>query len=214
MNCPLCPNIIDSSIEGRINYKLWHCPNCDLVFKDPELRPAPADEKSRYKYHNNNSDNKGYIDNLNLAVKPAIKLFEPGMGGLDYGCGPEPVLSGLVEKEGFECFNYDPIFFPEFPDERMDFIFATETFEHFFEPQRDIKLITALLRPGGILTVMTERWNNLDQLADWWYLRDITHVSFFHKKTFDYICSKFGYSVLYDDSKVIILEKDVVTDRC
>jgi SAM-dependent methyltransferase len=111
------------------------------------------------------------------------------MEGLDFGCGPNPVLPDILKSAGYGCLNYDPIFFLDFPDERVDFIFATETFEHFFNPLREMKFITALLRPGGILTVMTQRWKSPDQFADWWYVRDITHVSFFHKKTFDYICS-------------------------
>jgi hypothetical protein len=79
---------------------------------------------------------------------------------------------------------------------------------------REMKLITALLRPGGILTVMTHRWTNLDQVADWWYLRDKTHVVFFHRKTFDYICSQFGFAILFDDGdKVMVMEKEVVVDR-
>lgn len=214
MFCPLCLASVDSTITGPLDLKLWHCHNCELVFKDPKHRPSQSEEEQRYLKHQNDKSDKDYIEFLKHAINPALEFFEPEAEGLDFGCGPNPVLSSIVKEVGYECSNYDPIFFPDFPDERMDFLFATESFEHFFNPIRDIKLITAILRPGGILTVMTNRWKELDQLTDWWYIRDKTHVAFYHRKTFDYICAQFGYSILFDDGdKVIILEKGVVFER-
>lgn len=211
--CPLCLGFVERSLLGPLNYQLWHCNNCELVFKDEKHWPSQQAEKERYLEHNN-EETQGYIDFLKQALSPALQFFEPGMEGLDFGCGPNPVLSKMIQEAGFECFNYDPIFFPEFPDERMDFIFATESFEHFFNPYQELKLITALLRPGGLLTIMTHRWKEKEKLSDWWYLRDKTHVTFYHRKTFDYICSEFGYSVLFDDGeKVLVLEKDVVREK-
>src|SRR5690606_19185702 len=101
--------------------------------------------------------------------------------------------------------------FPELPDERQDFIFATECVEHFFNPHQELKLLTALLRPAGTLTVMTDLWGENTDLETWWYIRDSTHVSFYHAKTFDYICSKYGYDIAYSDNqKVMVLRKRVV----
>jgi len=214
MLCPLCSHTANNPFNSPLEVKLWHCSNCELVFKDPESRPSLGEEEARYLEHNNDGGEKGYVDFLKLAINPAMEFFEPRMDGMDYGCGPNPVLSTIIKAAGHDCFNYDPIFFPELPDERMDYIFATESFEHFFNPLREMKLITALLRPGGILTVMTHRWKELDQVADWWYLRDKTHVAFFHKKTFDYICHQFGFAILFDDGeKVMVMEKEVVVDR-
>lgn len=210
--CPLCSHIVNSNFTGGVNTKLWHCNNCELIFKDPSERPSYDNEEQRYREHNNNDQNKGYVDFLKQAVNPALSFLAPEMTGLDFGCGPNPVLSTIVKQSGYDCLNYDPFFFPDLPDERMDFIFATESFEHFFYPCREIKMITALLHPSGILTVMTHRWKELDNIASWWYVRDKTHVSFYHRKTFDYICSKYGYNILYDDGeKVLVMEKVVVT---
>ncbi|GAO29350.1 putative methyltransferase associated with DUF414 [Geofilum rubicundum JCM 15548] len=140
-----------------------------------------------------------------------MPFLEPDMEGMDFGCGPNPVLARMLEKNDCACSYYDPFFFPELPDERQDFIFATECFEHFFDPNQELKLLTALLRPDGTLTIMTNFWDETMDVANWWYLKDSTHVSFFHTKTFEYICTRYGYDLAYSDNqKVIILRKKVV----
>ncbi|HKL71418.1 MAG TPA: methyltransferase domain-containing protein, partial [Marinilabiliaceae bacterium] len=125
-----------------------------------------------------------------------------------------PVLPSIIEKDGFICELYDPYFFPELPDERKDFIFATECFEHFFEPAKEMQLITSLLIPQGVLSIMTQRWDEETAFSTWWYAQDKTHVLFFHNDTFKYICRQFNFSVLHDDGeKVIVLQKNVVREN-
>lgn len=214
VECPLCFQGVHQQLRGPLNIELYHCDNCELIFKNKEDRPSQTEETERYLEHNNDESSKGYVDFLKKAVQPALNFMEAGMEGLDFGCGPNPVLSQIVNEAGFSCANYDPLFFPELPDERMDFIFATECFEHFFHPNKEMRLITALLRPGGILTIMTNRWRELEKVADWWYVRDKTHVVFYHQKSFEYLCKTFGYSVLFDDGEsVLVLQKEVVASR-
>ena len=132
--CPLCSEHKKiARLEGPVNRSFLHCENCFLIFTDSGDQPSIEDERIRYSTHNNSIENKGYIDFLNKAIKPALEFIEPGMAGLDYGCGPGPVLSLLIEKSGMTCDNYDPIFFPDLNrGKEYDFIFATECAEHFF----------------------------------------------------------------------------------
>lgn len=211
MKCTLCEGGDLTTVKGIDEMVLNKCNQCFLVFKSPDNWPRPEDEKERYSQHNNTEECTGYMDFLSKALEPTLPFLEADMEGMDFGCGPTPVLAKMVEKQGCQCSHYDPFFFPELPDERQDFIFATECFEHFFKPGQELKLLTALLRPSGTLTIMTDLWTEDTDFATWWYLRDATHVSFFNTKTFDYICSRFGYDKEYDDhSKVIILRKKVV----
>jgi len=60
----------------------------------------------------------------------------------------------LIDK-GYLCEDCDPLFFENPLNKKYDYIFSTEVFEHFFEPQKEIKKIYDLLRPGGYLVVMT-----------------------------------------------------------
>lgn len=214
MNCRLCNNSHTKSFTRKDNTLFWECSQCKLIYKDSSHFPEPRQEKLRYLKHFNSSDDTGYVNFLNQAIHPTVPHLSHNARGLDFGCGPSPVLQTLIGEHGFTCDVYDPHFFPELPDERKEFIFATECFEHFFEPAKEIQLITSLLIPHGILTIMTQRWNEETDFLNWWYTHDTTHVIFFHNKTFQYICQQFNFSVLYDDGKnVIILQKNVGSDH-
>jgi len=211
MTCTLCGEKDLNAFKGACEVTFYKCNHCFLIFKAAEHRCTPDCEKERYNQHNNTESCPGYVEFLDKALLPTLPFIDENMEGLDFGCGPNPVLARMIEKKGFNCSYYDPLFFPELPDERHDFIFATECIEHFFDPHQELKMITALLRPSGTLTVMTEFWNEEMDLKQWWYMNDPTHVSFFHIKTFDYICTRYGYDKEYSDNqKVIILRKRVV----
>lgn len=205
--CPLC--FSDECIEQKtIGKSYWRCDRCFLIYVDAAFLPTAASARDRYLHHQNSSGDKGYVAFLNKAIIAAQPYLSEGMRGLDYGCGPSPILSKLLEKMDVHCENYDPLFFPDLPKAPFDFIFATECFEHFHHPADDIARISSLLKPDGILTVMTDQWTHVPQFDQWYYLRDFTHVSFYHEKTFAYISSTFGYEVLSNDGKrVVVLRK-------
>lgn len=211
MKCLLCNHPNPISLKGKNKIQFWQCPQCKLTYKDPSLFPKSHEEKHRYLKHTNSLADNGYVNFLSQAVEPTLPFLTHNAFGLDFGCGPSPVLQSLIEKNGYTCELYDPYFFPELPDERKDFIFATECFEHFFEPAKEMQLITSLLIPQGVLSIMTQRWNEETDFSTWWYAQDKTHVLFFHNDTFQYICKRFNFSVLHDDGeKVIVLQKNVV----
>ncbi|HOS97598.1 MAG TPA: class I SAM-dependent methyltransferase [Deltaproteobacteria bacterium] len=164
-----------------------------LIFVEERFLPSRDQEEARYRMHRNTGEDSGYVAFLNQAVEAALSFLKPGMKGMDFGCGPVPTLSTLLEKCGMRCGNYDPLFFPRVPEGPHDFIFATECFEHFFSPDRELLKIKALLAPGGILTIMTEPWTCLDGFSTWPYARDATHVCFYHDRTMDWISEKYGF---------------------
>lgn len=126
---------------------------------------------------------------------------------LDYGCGPGPVLVKLLRRAGYESVGYDPNFAPDadLMTGSFDAVISTETFEHFAEPAKDVARIIDLLRPGGYLCVMTLFHPGAEKVKDWWYARDPTHVSFYTRKTMEWICSAFGLSLLSCDEKNLTL---------
>lgn len=173
------------------------------------LLPDPATEEERYRAHQNGPQDSGYVRFLQQAINPALPFLSSGMRGLDYGCGPTPTLGGLLKAHGLHCENYDPYFYPAAPAKPFDFIFATEVVEHFFYPAEALQKISGLLLPGGILTIMTEPWISLDGFADWHYAKDITHTCFYHAKTMDYICTRYGFELLNQVSpRVSVLRKN------
>lgn len=208
--CPLCfTKSFQPEIEGPQGRRLYLCENCKLVFEKRINRPAQSEEKERYLEHDNSINDKGYVQHLNQAIKPALNYLKPDYHGLDYGCGPVPTLNRLLEKEGFNCEFYDPIFFPEPPTGKFDFIFATECFEHFFRPADEMQKLSGLLKPEGILVVMTQLWNDTTKFKSWQYSTDSTHVVYYHTNTFRFIAAHFGFEILeMKKERVVILRKN------
>ncbi len=208
--CPLCSeNHRINQAEGPGKRIFLECGTCRLIFILSKFHPSPEEEKNRYLKHQNNFNDPEYAEFLNKAIKPALKYIKPGSSGLDYGCGHIPALSLLLKKHGISCDNYDPFFFPELKtDKQYDFIFIVESAEHFFYPGKEFDQITALLMPEGILVLMTQLWKEEKDFKNWWYARDITHVSFYHQDTIDYICKSFNLKMgSCNEPGVFILKK-------
>lgn len=207
--CPLCeykdPSLTKYSFKSRTFY---HCPSCQLIFANPESRPDLETEKNRYLHHHNEQTNDGYISFLNQIVDPLTDILDKNTFGLDFGCGPNPVLADIMIQKGYHCAFYDPIFFPKQFTEKYDFVVASECFEHFFHPKKELEKIHSLLHTNGKLAVMTNTWTERIPFNSWHYIRDWTHVCFYHKHTFDWICQTFGYESIYNKGKnVFILRK-------
>ncbi|CAN5474646.1 class I SAM-dependent methyltransferase [soil metagenome] len=203
--CPLCSNTSLQNIPDENEYFL--CLECYLIFLDPGLRKDSEEEKNRYLLHQNSSFNLGYVDFLNQLIEPALPLLDATMTGLDFGCGPSPVLSEILKNYEFCCEYYDPFFFPIDLKEKYHFIFSTECFEHFYSPAMELNRLTLLLPPGGYLLIMTEWWKNLNDFKNWYYKRDYTHVCFYHFRTIKFIAFTFGYNLIFNDGKRLAILK-------
>ena len=207
--CPVCKQQkYFSEIEGPLDKPYLLCEQCQLIFLDPGYFPEPSEEKAHYLTHKNGIQYRGYVRFLRQALDPTLPFLSDGDRGLDYGCGPVPTLSILAERAGYPCKDYDPLFFPELPVGPHDFIFATECFEHFFDPPKEMVKIRTLLSDNGILTIMTHCWESIPRFKTWKYARDPTHVCFYHMETLQYLSKQYGFEWLATDHKrVVVLRK-------
>ncbi|MBF0245398.1 MAG: class I SAM-dependent methyltransferase [Planctomycetes bacterium] len=210
MSCPLCAcsaGLGEGRGFGEGRYLL--CGECRLISVDPRHHLCREDEKSRYEKHHNRPDDAGYVDFLSRLLRPMRPLLNGAMRGLDYGCGPGPVLSELMRREGFSCEDYDPLFKNRPLDPPYDYILSTECFEHFRNPGGEIGELCALLAPGGLLGIMTGLWTRIESFAEWDYVRDATHISFFHERTMAYVGRKYRMRILYTEGqRVVIFRRD------
>jgi SAM-dependent methyltransferase len=208
--CPLCSNTGPFQVlTSAIHIPYYLCDTCALIFMDRTFLPSPEIEKECYQTHENGPQYAGYVAFLNQAISPTLPYLDTDMRGLDYGCGPGPTIQPILMNEGIHCENYDPFFYPEEPKGCFDFVFATEAVEHFFSPGQEISRIHGLLKPGGIFTIMTEGWEDLTSFPGWYYAKDITHVSFYHADTIDYICKSFGFIPLHrENPRVSVLRME------
>lgn len=209
MECSLCKNEVKEEFVSANGRTYYQCENCGLIFTSIDFFLSNEEEKGRYCFHQNRIDDDGYVNFLNQLAEPLTKFLELGASGLDYGCGPGPVLSELLKRKGFSCDIYDPYFYPELDlTKQYGFITATECFEHFHNPADELDTICKILKPGGFLAVMTEFYTPEKEFADWYYIKDPTHVCFYSIKSFEFICRNFGFSIAYcDDKRVVILRK-------
>lgn len=208
MQCPLCLIRRTTDVHGADERRYHLCGNCSLIFADPQHHLSLMAEKAYYATHENSIDNPGYVRFLNRIVRPMLPCLDSDMRGLDYGCGPGPTLSLLMGRHGIACDDYDPLFADRPLRPPYDFVISTECFEHFHRPSRELRRILSLLRPGGLLGIMTERWTTPEAFADWYYTRDPTHVSFYHANSFEFMCRHFGFTPVWmDASRVAILRR-------
>lgn len=121
-----------------------------------------------------------------------------GARGLDYGCGPGPVLAELLGEAGFSMSLYDPYFYADFQGApgSFDFLVCTEAAEHFHSPRKEVERMDELLRPGSPILWMTSVWRQEEgDITNWYYAKDPTHVVFYTEKTLHWLAEFWGRKV-------------------
>ena len=208
-SCPLCQS---SKIEFYFEDKqrsYQQCGNCALVFVPSEFFLTPQKEKAIYDLHENSLNDQSYINFLNRLAKPLVEELKAQSSGLDFGCGPAPVLAKSLENYGHKVALYDKFYATDAGvlDTEYDFITCTETIEHFHTPATEWQLLLSILKPGGVLGLMTKLVINKERFASWHYKNDLTHVSFFSKETFDFLAKRDNLDLNYVGNDVIMLKK-------
>ena len=109
MACPLCK---DDAVEfcADRSRRYIKCPRCALVYADPGSHLSPELERAEYDLHENDPGDTRYRAFLSRLAEPLLARLEPGMHGLDFGCGPGPTLSVMLAEQGMVVNDYDPIY--------------------------------------------------------------------------------------------------------
>lgn len=205
--CPLC---CDSSISFFYSDKkreYWRCDICRLVFVPPEFQLSTMAEKAEYDKHNNTLVDEGYRKFLSRMFNPVQSLLQTPADGLDFGCGPGPLLAKMFRDSGYQMSIYD-LFYennPKVLEQKYDFITATEVFEHLREPGRVLEQLMGMLNQQGILGVMTKRVTNQSAFEKWHYKNDQTHICFFSIDTFCWIASRYNCEFVVMGDDVVLL---------
>ena len=207
--CPLCATPAPQFCADRARC-YFGCPGCGLVSADPALQLSAAEERAIYDLHRNDPADAGYRAFLSRLADPLRAKLVPGMRGLDFGCGPGPVLSMLLREAGMAMTDYDPIYAPDavLLGAQYDFVTCTEVVEHFRDPLAGWTQLASLVRPGGWLGVMTQLAPELPaNFLRWRYRDDRTHLSFHRLATFDWLAAHFGFALEQVESQAFLLFK-------
>ncbi len=204
MKCLLCQST--TSLRAK---DVFECSQCGLVFKNPQSYYDSEKDFKRYETHNNSGLDLGYVNFLNRLVEPVMNFLPKSFTGLDFGCGPGPTLSKLLIDKGGIIENYDPLFFKndEALKHKYDLVTCSEVVEHFKKINEDWDLLISLIKPNGILGVMTNLIDPSMDYAAWWYKNDPTHVVFYTELTLDFLAKKYQLEILFCDKKSVIIFK-------
>lgn len=213
MKCKLCQNETTSFYDDYMACTTYQCRSCELIFKDEDAIVSTESELKVYQQHNNTEENLGYVamfqDFIDKTILPHKKQITTV---LDFGSGPNPVLAGMLRREGFQTDHYDKFFAPEkvYEGKTYDLITSTEVIEHIADVRGVMQLFAEHLNPGGYLALMTQFHDNTPQhYLKWWYRRDPTHIVFYRPKSFEKVAEKFGLTLCYhDDKKIVLLQKN------
>ena len=204
MNCLICGADTEKYHDKQFEIDYHSCPSCEFIFQDRLKLITHEEERDEYDRHENSIENEGYVTYFKRFVDSAVVPFVEGDRGLDFGSGPEPVLSQVLSRDyGMTVDIYDLHYQPKkiYEGKSYDYIISTEVIEHVDNPKEVFHLFHRLLERGGKLSMMTLfHPNDKEKFLKWWYRRDITHISFFTLKTLTVLGNLTGFDVIYTDN--------------
>jgi SAM-dependent methyltransferase len=211
LNCTLCQTKSELFFTDENKVEYYHCTLCDLVFMSPDNYLNKEQEKKRYDLHSNNPEDLAYKKFLNRLCSPLCEVLPPNSFGLDFGCGPGPTLHLMFEQKGHKMHIYDPFYFPKnnLLQRQYDFITASEVVEHFYNPRIEFETLWKMLKPGGILGIMTKFLTEDISFENWHYKRESAHVCFYSKETFVFLAKNFKAELTLMNNQVALLKKQL-----
>jgi hypothetical protein len=192
-------------VDEVLRTEYSRCLQCDLRFLRQSDRLSLAEEKAHYALHNNDVMDSRYQAFVTPLFDAIRQRLPTGSSGLDYGSGPGPVLAKMLRDDGYEVELYDPIFCANARalERCYDFAFMSEVAEHLYDPLLEFSKLHALLKPGGVLAVMTSFAPEDAAFGLWHYRRDPTHVVFYSEKSFGWLKDHVGFSSVETDARRI-----------
>lgn len=208
-SCPLCQNTQGHFYHQDKRRPYFQCPSCDLVFVPHSFHLSSELEKAEYDKHENSLDDPGYLKFLSRTYLAVHERVAAQSNGLDFGCGPQPALAHAMTQLGHTMKVYDVFYHTnsEVLQTHYDFVTCTEVIEHLAKPFEVFEQLVGLLKPAGTLAIMTKLVLNPDRFANWHYKNDPTHISFFSRKTFEFLADQFSLNLEFVGNDVMIFSR-------
>lgn len=205
MKCELCGTVEQLPLDAIYA----QCFNCRGIIRKFEFRLSLDEEKSRYLEHNNDVRDIRYQNFTAPVTNYILSNYDSNHEGLDYGCGPGPVIAHVLHQNGYNPVLFDPYFKPDkgYTTRLYDYIYSCEVFEHFWHPAREIEHLLSLLKPKGKLIVHTALYRNHTPFKGWNYKNDPTHVFIYTPETITFIAQSFNLQIVCWEQSLIVYEK-------
>ena len=208
--CALCKTTNSSKFYKEKFREYLRCLSCDFIFVPKMYHLSDAEEKSRYDTHNNDPNDHRYRHFLSQLLVPLLERIQQKSNGLDFGSGPGPTLSLMLEECGHSVDLYDKFYANDISvfEKKYDFITATEVVEHLSEPMAEISRLIEMLNNQGHLAVMTQILTPQIDFSSWYYKNDPSHIGFFTKKSLSFLASYLNIEVYFISERVVFFQKN------
>ena len=207
MNCPLCESTNNPIFSYCHNKHYFRCSNCSLIYLDEQFYLSEEDENKVYDNHQYDSDVSGPQNFLNRLAIPLNSFLDKNSKGLDFGCGANPILSLMLEREGHQMENYDKFYHDDHSvfSNKYQFIVMTEVIEHLKKPNEVLGNLNKLLLAPSLIGVMTKLFNEDTVFENWYYPLDPTHIIFLSDQTINWVASEYDKKILYTDHDNVVI---------
>ncbi|MFO7882033.1 MAG: class I SAM-dependent methyltransferase [Kosmotogaceae bacterium] len=202
--CKICGRKIREIFQAKFKIKYHYCDYCSFISKDENDLITRDEELKIYNNHNNSIEDPRYVAFFKQFLSKAVLRFCNGKKGLDFGSGPSPVLAMILERNyGFSMDIYDLYYSPEeiYKGKTYDLITSTEVFEHIPNPLEYFSTFKQCMKKDSILSMMTLfHPEDENEFLNWYYMRDMSHISFFTPQTMKVIGELVGMKIIYTDN--------------
>jgi len=211
ITCPLCNSTNSTKFYKDKSREYLSCLSCDFVFVPRTYHLTEVEEKLRYDTHNNDPHDHRYRHFLSQLLVPLLEKIPEKSNGLDFGSGPGPTLSLMLEECGHSMDLYDKFYANNDSvfEKKYDFITATEVLEHLSEPMSEISRLIEMLYNQGNLAVMTQILTPQINFSSWYYKNDPSHIGFFTPKSLNFLANYLDVEVYFISERVIFFQKNI-----
>jgi SAM-dependent methyltransferase len=231
--CILCAETGSFRSRGaKDGYGIEECPACGLVqlvpTPTPETLRALYEGDSYFGgeaatgYSEYEDQEQEYLATFREDVR-RIREFVPSGRILEVGCGYGYFLQCALDA-GYDAYGIDlspaavkwaqtrhpgRVFcglleeVPEIQDQKYDVIFGSHLIEHLTEPSEFLRQASRLLRPGGLVVMVTPNIKSLLSRVSgsrWVSFKIPEHVSYYDPGTITTLLNRTGYTVRAIDS--------------
>ena len=92
-------------------------------------------------------------------------------------------------------------------EKSFDFITLTEVLEHLSNPVFELERLASILKPKGILGVMTQILKQDIDFKSWYYKNDPSHIGFYNEKSLTDLAALLGLEITQFSDRVIFFKK-------
>jgi len=217
IKCNICTEIMSIHDKALVLNKYmvtyYYCSHCGFIQTEEPYWLSESYSKVISK-----SDTGIMMRNMTNATNLLLFFkFIPQGVCLDFG-GGHGILTRIMRDYGFDFYHYDKyaenLFAMGFEGElnkKYKIITSFENFEHFVTPLKEIKKLVDITDTMYFTTLLLPS-SPPPLIKNWWYYAPDggQHISFYSKKTLEYIANKYNMFLLSNNSDTHILTKNKI----